>query len=185
MQREWVEAAQRGDHAAFAAIASEVLDRSFAAAVQILRDQALAEDAVQEAMIRAWRDLPSLRDPERFEAWLRRLVVHACFDEVRRARRRRTAESRAEPRAAMVSDAQVALARRDSVERALAQLSPMHRAALVLRHVQDLSVPEVAEALGIPLGTAKSRLHHAERAVREAITAADEATVTHLLGEGR
>jgi RNA polymerase sigma-70 factor (ECF subfamily) len=184
MQREWVEAAQRGDHAAFAAIVSEVLDRSFATAVQILRDQALAEDAVQEAMIRAWRDLPSLRDPERFDAWLRRLVVHACFDEVRRARRRRRAESRAGPSATMVADAQLALVRRDSVERALAQLTPMHRAALVMRHVQDLSVPEVAETLGIPLGTAKSRLHHAERAVREAM-AAEEATATHLLGEGR
>jgi RNA polymerase sigma-70 factor, ECF subfamily len=166
MLRDWVEAAQGGDHAAFEEVVVRALDRCFATAVQILRDQAMAEDAVQEAMMRAWRDLPSLRDPDRFEAWLRRLVVRACFDESRRTRRRRDAEARAELRAGAVGDAQDALARRDAVERALAGLTPMHRAALVLRHVQDLSVPEVAEAMGVPLGTAKSRLHHAEQALR-------------------
>jgi RNA polymerase sigma-70 factor (ECF subfamily) len=174
MLRGWVEAAQGGDHAAFEQIATHVLDRSFATAVQILRDPTAAEDAVQEAMIRAWRDLPSLRDPDRFDAWLRRLVVHACFDESRRMRRRRNAEARAELRQSAVGDGQDALAGRDAVERALARLTPMHRAALVLRHVQDLSVAEVAEAMSVPLGTAKSRLHHGEQALRTVFAEAEK-----------
>lgn len=175
MLRHLVVQASLGDHDAFAELVERVASRCQSTAVQILRDGALAEEAAQEALIRAWRDLPRLRDPDRFEAWLRRLLVHACYDAARRERRRRGTELKlmAESRGAMangaVADGGTALAERDALEQVLAGLSPAHRAALVLRHVLDLSVPQVAESLGVPIGTAKSRLHHAERALRVAL----------------
>jgi RNA polymerase sigma-70 factor (ECF subfamily) len=170
MLRALVEAARGGDHAAFEQLMTHVLDRSYATALWILRDQQSAEDAVQEAMIRAWRDLPALRDAERFEAWLRRLVVHACFDEGRRMRRWRTAQLAMPRSTGYVDDASAHVAERDAVQRVLSDLSAMHRAALVLRHALGLSVPDVAQAMGIPLGTAKSRLYHAERRLRSILS---------------
>ena len=166
-----VEAAQRGDHAAFEQLMAGTLDRSYATAAWILRDHHAAEEAVQEAMIRAWRDLPALRDVNRFEPWLRRLVVHSCYDEARRLRRQRTAQLTLSEPMTRVDDPAETVASRDAVERALSKLNPMQRAAVVLRHAVGLSVPDVAEAMGVPLGTAKSRLHHAERALRAAMSA--------------
>ena len=184
MNRELVERARHGDHDAFAALATAVGDRMFTVARMILRDVDRAEDAVQEALVRTWRELPTLRDPDRFEAWVRRLVVNACYDESRKVRRRgevtllaldgsragggwpsseRTAGDRT------VDDRTVD--DRDQLERGFRRLPVDQRAVLVLHHYVGLPLPEVAEALGVPLGTAKSRLHYATRAMRAALDA--------------
>ena len=121
--------------------------------------------------IRAWRDLPGLRDPERFDAWLRRLTVNACLDLTRR-RRRRPVEVEITPLDAPVSsDLSSALADRDLVDGALRRLDPGHRAVVAMYYLLGMPLPEVAASLGIPLGTAKSRLHYALAAMRLTVTA--------------
>jgi RNA polymerase sigma-70 factor, ECF subfamily len=170
-QRELVERARRGDHDAFAALVDPSLARLDAAARLILRDPELARDAVQEALIRAWRDLPGLRDPDRFEAWLHRLTVNACLDLVRR-RRRRAIEVELTPiDAPATSDPAGALADREVVDTALKRLDPGHRAVVALHYLLGMPLPDVAAALGIPLGTAKSRLHYALAAMRTSVAA--------------
>jgi RNA polymerase sigma-70 factor, ECF subfamily len=125
---------------------------------------------VQETLVRCWRDLPSLRDPDRFEAWQRRLLMHAIADEFRRGRRyeAQIRVLRSEP---VDQDAASALADRDELDRGFRRLSPEHRSILALRHFQGLSIPEIADALGLPEGTAKSRLHYATKALRAALAA--------------
>ena len=170
MDRGLVEAAQRGDHDAFEALAIGAADRLFVIARLILRDAHLAEDAVQEALVHAWRDLPRLRDPERFDAWLRRLLVNACADQGRH-RRRWSAEIqivRAEP---ATNDATGSMADRDQLERGFRRLKPDQRAAVVLHFYLGLTLAEVADTLGIPEGTAKSRLHYATETLRAALDA--------------
>ncbi len=169
MQRDLVVAAQAGDHEAFEAIAISEGDRLFALARLILRDVDRAHDAVQEALVQAWRALPQLRDPERFDAWMRRLIVNACSDQARREKRwdARLRAIRSEPS----DDASRAVADRDQLERGFRRLKPEQRAVIVLRYYLDLTVPEVADTLGVPEGTAKSRLHHAMTALRAALDA--------------
>lgn len=164
-----VEAAAAGDHEAFTLLAGRSADRLFATATLILRDRSLAEDAVQEALVRAWRDLPTLRDPSRWDAWVRRLTVRACYDEARRGRRRPPTLTLLPEHDRPVADASAGLADRDRLERAFVRLSAEHRAAIVLHHHYGLPLPEIAEALDIPLGTAKSRVHHARLALRAAL----------------
>jgi RNA polymerase sigma-70 factor, ECF subfamily len=164
-----VRAAAHGDADAFAALAAARAQRLFATAVLILRDRSRAEDAVQNALLRAWRDLPTLRDRQRFDAWLRRLLVNACHDESRR-HRRHAANLRLLPdHDRPLPDGSELLADRDELDRGLSRISSDHRAALVLHYFLGLSLPEIADALGIPVGTAKSRLHHARHALRAAI----------------
>jgi RNA polymerase sigma-70 factor (ECF subfamily) len=170
MTTELVRLAQHGDGRAFEDLIARRIDRMYTTAALILRDRALGEDATQEALVRAWRSLPGLRDPERFDAWLGRLLVHACIDLARSVRKQRT-EVELPDGIPDPSDPQGALADRDAVERAFVRLSHSHRAAFVLRHYLGHSVAEVAQALGIPLGTAKSRLHYAERAMAAAMEA--------------
>lgn len=170
-----VDAAARGDHDAFALLAERAADRLFAVATLILRDRSLAEEAVQEALVRAWRDLPTLRDVGRWDAWLRRLTVHACYDEARRRRRRPATLTLLPEHDRPVADSTVAYADREQLERAFVRLSPEHRAAVVLHHHLGLPLPEIAESLGIPLGTAKSRVHHGRLALRAALAADDRA----------
>ena len=167
-QRRLVEHAQGGDRDAFAVLARAAVTRLDAAARLILRDRELARDAVQEALIRAWRDLPGLRDPERFDAWLHRLLVNAAVDEARR-RRRRVVE--VELTAAMEpsrEDATALLADRDALDRALASLAPEHRALVVLHYYLGMPLPDAAMSLGISLPAAKSRLHRAIGVLRRA-----------------
>jgi RNA polymerase sigma-70 factor, ECF subfamily len=170
MTRDLVERARSGDRAAFDVLAASVVDRLYAVARLLLRDTDRAEDAVQECLVRCWRDLPALRDPDRFPAWLNRLLMRCVQDEFRNERRHRAAISilRLEPD---VRDASGVLAVRDQLDRAFARLSPDHRAVLVLRLYLGLSIDETATTLGIPLGTTKSRLHYATEAMRLALEA--------------
>src|SRR5262245_35952815 len=126
-QRPLIDRARRGDHDAFAELVDGRLRRLDAAARLILRDPDLAQDAVQEALIRAWRDLPGLRDPDRFDAWLHRLTVNACLDLARR-RRRRVIEVELSPiDSPMVPDSSGAFAERERLDAALRGLDPGHR----------------------------------------------------------
>ena len=169
-QRALVERAREGDHDAFTILLDVRLARLDAAARLILRDPELARDAVQEALIRAWRDLPGLRDPGRFDAWIHRLIVNACLDLMRR-RRRRVIEVELSPiDLPTASDAAGTLADRQLLEEALARLDPGQRAVVALHYLLGMSLPEVAASLGIPLGTAKSRLHYALAAMRTQVT---------------
>ena len=171
MQRDLVERAQRGDHDAFAILAGATIGRLDAAARLILRDPEGAKDAVQEAYVRAWRDLPTLRDPERFDAWLRRLVVHACLNEARRTRRRPREVELLPIDHPTTIDTAGDLADRDEIERGFRRLEPEQRAVVVLHYYLGYPLPEAAELLGIPLGTTKSRLHRAIQALRGAVDA--------------
>ena len=171
VQRELVELARSGDREAFSALAASVVDRLYATAVLILRDHSMADDATQETIVRAWRDLPSLRDPDRFDAWLRRLLVNACHDEGRRHRQRRPEITLLPIHEPAVGDSSAAVADTDALERAFRRLTADHRTAVVLHHYIGLSLPEVADATGIPLGTVKSRVHHATQALRAALEA--------------
>lgn len=169
-----VERAMRGDHDAFAALIGAAANRIYALACLILRDADRAEDATQEAVVQAWRELPRLRDTARFDAWLRRLVVNACYDEARRVRRR------AEVSLLIVGDRSTAdssgaMAERDRVERAFRRLPLEQRTVLVLQHHLELSHSEIASTLGLPIGTVKSRVRYASAAMRAALDADDRA----------
>jgi RNA polymerase sigma-70 factor (ECF subfamily) len=170
-QRRLIERAREGDHDAFSTLLDARLARLDAAARLILRDGELARDAVQEALIRAWRDLPGLRDPDRFDAWLHRLIVNACLDLIRR-RRRRVIEVGLSPiDHPATQDVASHLADRQLLDLALARLDPGHRAVVALHYLLGMPLPEVARILGIPSGTAKSRLHYALAAMRTHVTA--------------
>ena len=169
MTSELVERAQRGDHEAFDALAGAAYHRLYAVARRILRDGYAAEDAVQDALVRAWRDLRGLRDRDRFDAWLHRLLVNACHDQVRRRRRRPLEVPVLATDQPAVEDRLGQLVDRDELERAFLQLSVEQRAALVLTHYVGLSAAEVASILGIPAGTVYSRLHYGAQAMRAVI----------------
>jgi len=182
MQRDLVERARRGDHDAFAELAGAAIVRLDAAARLILRDPDRAKDAVQETLVRAWRDLPTLRSPDRFDAWLHRLLVRACIDEARRLQRHRVDVELTPIHAPAVEDGVSVSDDRDQLERGFSRLDPEARALIVLHHYLDLPLPEVAIALGIPLGTAKSRLHRALQSMRAALDA--DARSRAEIGEG-
>ncbi len=170
MRHELVERARRGDRDAFGQLAAGEVDRLHAIARLILRDSDLAEDAVQEALVSCWRQLPKLRDVERFDGWLYRILVHAANDEYgRRRRHQATVQTiRIEPAA---GDTARDVVDRDALESAFRRLSIDHRAVVVLHQYEGRPLPEVATMLGIPLGTAKSRFHHAMSALRAALEA--------------
>ena len=169
--RDTVEQAMRGDREAFGVLVRLTSDRMYAVATRILRDSQLAEDALQSALVTAWRQLPTLRDPDRFEAWVRKLVVHACYAEARR-RSTWTANIRVLPIDGPAGpDEILSVANRDALDRAFRRLTVEHRAVFVLHHHVGLSLVEIAETLGIPAGTARSRLHYATKTLRAAIEA--------------
>jgi RNA polymerase sigma factor (sigma-70 family) len=183
MERDLVQRAQRGDHDAFAAIAAAVSPRLDAAAWLILRDPEQAKDAVQNALVRSWRDLPTLRDPDRFDAWLHRLLVRACIDEARRLRRHRLTVELTTIDAPASDHVESSVVDRDQLERAFLRLDLEMRTVIVLHHYLDLPLPAVASALGLPLGTAKSRLHRGLGLLRAALDA--DARESHATAEGR
>ncbi|HET9084532.1 MAG TPA: RNA polymerase sigma factor [Candidatus Limnocylindrales bacterium] len=166
-----VVAAQGGDREAFATLARSSGDRLFGIARRILRDHERAEDAVQNALVIAWRELPRLRDPDRFEAWLTRLLVNDCYEDYRRTRRH-DAHVRTLPVDGPVGpDETQRVLDRDQLDRGFGRLQPDQRAVLVLRHYLGLDPVEIARTLDIPEGTVRSRLHYAYRAMRAAIEA--------------
>jgi RNA polymerase sigma-70 factor, ECF subfamily len=160
-QRTLVERARRGDHDAFAELVHGSIGRLDVAARLILRDPERARDAVQDALFRAWRDLRSLHDVDRFDAWLYRLTVNACLDQIRRHRRRPIEVQVTELHLPAEPDPAGAIAERDLVDRVMRGLEPSGRAIVVLHYFVGLSLPDVGLALGIPVGTVKSRLHRA------------------------
>ncbi len=171
MDTDLVTRAQRGDEGAFMSLAVDVGDRLHAVAHRILRDTDLAEDATQQALLAIWQDLPQLRDPARFEAWSYRLLVRACYAEGRRSRAWAPNLKLLPTDEPMVSDAMHTVLDRDQLERGFRRLSIDHRAVVVLHHYEDLSLSEVADALGIAEGTVRSRLHYAMRGLRAALDA--------------
>ena len=171
MDRELVEASRRGDREAYADLIRVRGDRLYALAQRILRDVDRAEDALQDALVIAWRDLPGLRDPDRFDAWLHRLVVRACVLEASRARRIASNLRVLPIDVPTAGDDFITVADRDQLDRGFRRLDPRQRALLVLRHFEGRDMAEIAEILGIPEGTARSRLHYATEAMRAALQA--------------
>jgi RNA polymerase sigma-70 factor (ECF subfamily) len=173
VQRDLVERAARGEVEAFDAVVRAASSRLFAIAQRILRDQYMAEDALQQTLITIWNELPRLRDPDRFDAWTYRLIVRASMAEARRERRGGPAIQLlpGDADASSTPDEYRTVADRDQLERGFRQLTAEQRAILVLQHFAGQSLAEIADILGIPVGTAGSRLHHATRALRAALEA--------------
>jgi RNA polymerase sigma-70 factor (ECF subfamily) len=178
MQPELVERARRGDQDAFGSLAAASLDRCYALAYRILRDPHRAQDATQQALLGAWRDLPSLRDPDHFDAWLRRLVVNACYAEARSERRRAARVRVVSLDVPTDPDVARSVAARDELEGAFRRLTPEHRAVVVLHHHLGYPLTEIAATLGIPVGTARSRLHYAVRQLRTVLDAGERSLAT-------
>jgi RNA polymerase sigma-70 factor, ECF subfamily len=176
MQRDLVERAQRGDQDAFEGLVRLSADRLFAIAYRITRDHHRAEDAVQQTLVTMWDELPRLRDPDRFDAWSYRVVTR---NSVALAKRERRGPGGGTVVQLLPEDADASrapddigsVAEREQIESAFRQLKPDHRAVLTLHHVSGLSSAEIADALGIPPGTAASRLHYATSALRAALDA--------------
>ena len=182
MHAELVERAMRGDQGAFASLAAEWVDRCYALAYRVLRNHHAAQDASQQALIGAWRDLPTLRDPGRFDAWLAKLVVNACYMEAR-SERRWTAKVRVIALDPPVEpDIARSVASRDELEHAFRKLTPEQRSVVVLHHHLGYPLTEIAATLGIPEGTARSRLHYAVRQLRAAL---DEPSASLATSEER
>jgi RNA polymerase sigma-70 factor (ECF subfamily) len=171
MDRDLVLRAQDGDHDAFAALAGASIGRLNAVARLVLRDAGQADEAVQEALVDAWRSLRGLRDPDRFQPWLHRLLVRACYNVANREKRRIHAQVRDTERAGVTSDSAAAVAQSDELERGLRRLQPEQRAALVIIYYLDLSFVEAAQVLGVPIGTLKSRVNRSLQALRAALAA--------------
>ncbi|HEX5823305.1 MAG TPA: RNA polymerase sigma factor [Candidatus Limnocylindrales bacterium] len=160
-----------GDHDAFGLLAGRAIRSMYATARLIVREDAGAEDATQEALVNAWRYLSSLRDPDRFDAWLYRLLINACRGQLRRSNRHEVVEIDVADSSRHAADPGLALADRDQLERGFRRLDAEQRAVVILHYYRGYSVPEVAEIVGIPLGTAKSRIHRATATLRAALDA--------------
>lgn len=174
MNRELVERAMHGDRDAFGALATRAFGRMTGTAGLILGDRDLADDAVQEALVRAWRDLPGLRDPDRFEGWLNRVLVRSCRDQLRRRRQGRNARVES-PSATSQShdDLAVGVAIRDELESALTMLSVEQRTVIVLLYYLGMTHQQAAHVIGQPVGTVKSRLSRALNHLQAELAAAD------------
>jgi RNA polymerase sigma-70 factor (ECF subfamily) len=167
---ELVQRARDGDRDAFDLLMTAAIDHLYRIARLILRDTDRAEDAVQEALVRCWRDLRTLREPDRFDAWMNRLLLRAIADEARRQRRFAAAVVVLKTEPPQRDDTGL-VADRDELARVFGRLSIEHRTVVVLHHYLGFTVEDAAAAIGIPLGTAKSRLHYATDALRAALEA--------------
>ena len=171
MERKLVERAMHGDEEAFDTLIGRVGDQLHSVARRILRDPYLAEDATQRALLDAWRNLPRLRDPDRFEAWVYRLLVNACHAEARRERRHRANLRLLESDEPAVHDSSARIALQQQLDQAFRRLGIEHRTVVVLIHYLGLSASEAAAVMGTPVGTVRSRLHYALQHLREAVEA--------------
>lgn len=176
MRRETVERAISGDHDAFSELARASSDRLYAIATLILRDTDRSQDAVQEALVSAWRDVRALRNPDAWDAWLHRLTVRACYKLAKQERRRNQVELHVLPDVATerATDFSSAIVERDRIDRELGRLTLDQRAVMVLHFYADLTLEQAADILDIPVGTAKSRLHYGLRALRESMRTGSE-----------
>jgi RNA polymerase sigma-70 factor (ECF subfamily) len=171
VDRDLVEQAQAGDREAYVDLIRGRSDRLFAIAYRVLRDVDRAEDALQDALVIAWRDLRGLRDADRFDAWLHKVLVNTCIAQATRERRRIVNLQVLPVDGPEGPDTTLSVADRDQLSRGFRRLPPDQRAILVMNHYLGYSPAEIAETLGIPPGTARSRLHHAHRAMRAALEA--------------
>jgi RNA polymerase sigma-70 factor (ECF subfamily) len=178
MDRSLVERAMQGDEAAFDLMVGHIGDSLYSVARRILRDATLAQDATQQALLAAWRYLPQLRDPNRFESWAYRLVVNACHAEARREGRQRASLQLLPIDEPTIPDSASNFAIHDQLDRAFRLLSVEHRTVVVLVHYLGLTPTEAAEAMGTPAGTARSRLHYALGQLRAALEADAQAAPT-------
>jgi len=168
--RQLVEQARHGDREAFEAVVRAGSGRLYAIAYRILRDADLADDALQETLVKVWDDLPALRDPDRFDAWAARILCRCCYRLAKRERRFSLPSlsiTLAEPVGPPAFEAEVA--DHDELERGFRRLSPEHRAVLVLHYYLGLTLSEVAATLAISPGTVGSRLHYATQSLRAAL----------------
>jgi RNA polymerase sigma-70 factor (ECF subfamily) len=170
MNVELVERARNGDREAFGQLAAGEVDRLLVIARLIMRDADHADDAVQEALIRCWRQLPNLREVDRFDGWLYRILVRTLADEAKR-HRRLVRNVKVIDVESSIDDSFQLIVDREQLERGFDRLSIDQRAVIVLRHLVGLPLVEVAAALDIPTGTAKSRYHYAMSALRAALEA--------------
>lgn len=169
MRTGLVQRARDGDEEAFTQLVDLDGDRCFAIACRILRDIDRAKDAVQQAYLLAWRELPRLRELDRYEVWLYRLLVNACYEEARRHKRWSTRVRVLPMDGPTAPDPIVSVDDRDALERAFARLSPEQRAVFVMHHHAGLPMATIAEVVGVPVGTVKSRLHHSIKNLRAAL----------------
>jgi RNA polymerase sigma-70 factor, ECF subfamily len=181
MQRDLVERAMSGDHDAFSELARNSVGRLLVIARLILHDEPAAEDATQEALVAAWRHIHGLRDPDRFAAWLHRLLINECHREARKARSRSSREIHLPTFDAPEPDSTRLLMDRDQLDRGFRRLDVDHRAVIVLYYYAGLRPEEAAEVLGWPVGTVRSRLHRAMQQMRAAL---DADARTEPVGEG-
>jgi RNA polymerase sigma-70 factor (ECF subfamily) len=171
MDADLVVRARGGDRDAFAQLAAQSIGRLDASARLIIRDRERARDVVQETLVRAWRSLPTLRDPERFEGWVRQLLVRSCIDELRTMRRHVVEIELTDLHQPSIDDPSALIENRDVLRIAFRRLDPEQRSLLVLHYFLDLPLADLADALDMPIGTAKSRLHRARTALRAALEA--------------
>jgi len=170
MRTAIVTRARDGDDEAFTQLVELDGDRSFAIAYRILRDADRARDATQQAFVLAWRELPRLRDIDRYEVWFYRLLVNACYQEARRHRRWTSRVRLLPSEGPAMPDPFVSVDDRDALERAFQRLSPEHRTVFVMHHYAGMPLADIAQVVGVPVGTVKSRLHHSIRDLRAALT---------------
>jgi RNA polymerase sigma-70 factor (ECF subfamily) len=176
MERRLVELAMHGDEEAFDMLVGQLGNSLYSVARRILRDTTLAQDATQQALLDTWRNLPRLKDPERFEAWAYRLLVNACHAEARRERLHRGSLRLLPHDEPMVPDSASRIAIQDQLDRAFRGLSAEHRTVVVLIHYRGMTPTEAAETMGTPVGTVRSRLHYALAYLRAALDADGRAT---------
>lgn len=179
MHAALVEQAKRGDREAFDELARLTGDRCMAIAFRILRDFDLADDATQSALLTAWREIRTLRDPDRFEPWLHRILANACYTEARRRTRRSEVIRLLPVEPVHGPDEYATVEHRDLLEHAFRRLTVEQRAVLVFHHYLELPFPEIAVRMGIPVGTVKSRMHHAKQALRASLDAEARTPQTH------
>ena len=180
MERYLVERSQRGDRHAFAELAAAIGDRLYGVAQRIMRDPEVAGDMAQLTLVKIWRDLPTLRDIDRFDGWSYRLLVNACRDEMRRQRGNRN-HLQLIDHDSPIPDASLSVADRDQLDRGFRHLSPEHRTVIILQYYLDYSMAEISTILDVPVGTVRSRLHYAKRVLRAAL----EADARPAIGGGR